>query len=166
MKHYINLPLKNSDIEKFNIGDQVFITGNIITGRDAAHKRLYELYNEKKKLPINLSGEIIYYVGPTPSRPGCAIGSAGPTTSHRMDKYTPTLLKLGLKGMIGKGVLSENVNNAIKEYNACYFTTFGGCGALLANSIKKSEIIAFEDLGTEAIHRLYIENFPVIVSIC
>lgn len=156
-------PLSNKDIEKLKIGDRVMINGVIYTGRDAAHRRLYDLLKEGKDLPIDLKGQIIYYVGPTPARPGRVIGSAGPTTSYRMDSYTPLFVERGLKGMIGKGMRSEAVIEAMKRYQAVYFAATGGAGALLAKHIKKAEVVAYEDLGPEAIRRLEVEDFPVIV---
>jgi fumarate hydratase subunit beta len=156
-------PLKDSDVEKLKAGDKVFITGVIYTGRDAAHKRLFDLLQEGKPLPIDIKGQIIYYVGPAPAKPGQAIGSAGPTTSGRMDAYSPKLMEIGLKGMIGKGMRKKEVVEAMKKYKAVYFAATGGAGALLAKAIKKAQIVAYEDLGPEAINRLEVEDFPVIV---
>ncbi len=156
-------PLKDEDLEKLKIGDRILISGIIYTGRDAAHKRLVDLLKEGKPLPLDVMGQIIYYVGPTPARPGRALGSAGPTTSYRMDAYAPTLIERGLKGMIGKGLRSEAVKEAMKKYKAVYFAATGGAGALLAKRVKKVEIIAYEDLGPEAIRRLEVEDLPVIV---
>jgi fumarate hydratase subunit beta len=159
----IYTPLTNETVEKLKIGDKVFINGIIYTGRDAAHKRLVELLNRGEPLPLDISGQIIYYVGPTPPKPGHAIGSAGPTTSYRMDPYAPVLMAKGLKGMIGKGSRGQEVIDAIKKYRAIYFAATGGAGALLSKRIKKSEVIAYEDLGAEAIRRLEVEDFPVTV---
>ena len=159
----LTTPLKNEDIEKLRIGDKVLITGVIYTGRDAAHKRLSDLIKEGKQLPFDLKGQIIYYVGPSPSKPGDPIGSAGPTTSYRMDAYSPKLIELGLKGMIGKGNRAEPVIDAMKKHKAVYFGATGGAGALIAKSIKKADIIAYEDLGPEAIRRMEVVDFPVIV---
>ncbi len=159
----LTTPLKNEDIEKLNIGDKVLITGVIYTGRDAAHKRLIDLVKEGKPLPFDVNGQIIYYVGPSPSKPGDPIGSAGPTTSYRMDAYSPKLIELGLKGMIGKGNRAQPVIDAMKKHKAVYFGATGGAGALIAKSIKKADIIAYEDLGPEAIRRMEVVDFPVIV---
>jgi fumarate hydratase subunit beta len=146
-------------------GDSVLLSGVIYTARDAAHKRLCELAAQGKALPLDVDGATIYFVGPTPAKPGEVIGSAGPTTAYRMDAYSPTLIGLGLTGMIGKGKRSPEVVNAMKEHGAVYFGAIGGCGALLSRCIKKAEIIAYEDLGAEAIRRLEVENFPVVVII-
>jgi fumarate hydratase subunit beta len=156
-------PLAEKDLEKLHIGDKVFITGVIYTGRDAAHKRLFDLIEQGKELPLDLKGQIMYFVGPSPAKPGQAIGSAGPTTSYRMDAYSPKLIELGLKGMIGKGNRAQAVLDAMKKYKAVYFGATGGAGALLAKAIKKAEIVAYEDLGPEAIRRLEVVDFPVIV---
>ena len=161
----LTLPLTRTKIETLKIGDLVYLTGTIYTARDAAHKRLIEWIHQEKKLPFDLQDSVIYYVGPTPTKPGAIIGSAGPTTSYRMDSYTPTLLDLGLKGMIGKGGRSKEVINAMKKNSAVYFAAVGGAAALLAQHIKTCEVIAFSDLGPEAIHRLDVEDFPVIVAI-
>jgi len=165
MDYFIRTPLKKEDIKKLKIGDNVYISGTIYTARDAAHKRMYEALQKGEKLPIYMEGNIIYYMGPSPAREGRPIGSAGPTTASRMDKYTPALLDLGLKGMIGKGKRSEEVHEAIIRNKAVYFAAVGGAGALLSKCIKKSEVIAYDDLGTEAIRRLEVENLPVIVVI-
>ena len=146
-------------------GDAVYLTGEVYTARDAAHKRLVELLDQGAKLPFPPQDAVIYYVGPTPAKPGFVIGSAGPTTSSRMDAYTPRLLSLGLRGMIGKGKRSPEVVCAIKDTGAVYFGAIGGAGALLASCIKSCEVIAFPDLGTEAIRRIYVENFPVVAII-
>jgi fumarate hydratase subunit beta len=156
-------PLSDEDTSALKTGDSVLITGTVYTARDAAHKRLIELLEAGKELPIPLKGEIIYYVGPTPAQPGAPIGSAGPTTSGRMDAYAPALMKAGLKGMIGKGSRSAAVRKAITEHGAVYFAATGGAGALLARKVKRAEIVAYEDLGPEAIRRIEVENFPVIV---
>lgn len=162
---HIKTPFDSSQVKSLKAGDEVFITGYIYTGRDAAHKRLVELIESGYDLPFDIQNTIIYYVGPSPTQPGQVIGSAGPTTSYRMDAYTPTLLNLGLKGMIGKGERNESVIESMKKNGAVYFAAIGGAAALIAKSIKSSEIIAFDDLGTEAIRKLYVENFPVIVAI-
>ncbi|MBI5970198.1 MAG: Fe-S-containing hydro-lyase [Deltaproteobacteria bacterium] len=165
----ITSPLTNADVEKLRAGDKVLITGVLYTARDAAHKRLIELLDKEGialsagKLPFDIKGQIIYYVGPTPAKPGQVIGSAGPTTSGRMDAYSPRLLDLGLKGMIGKGARSKDVLEAMKRNKAVYFAAVGGAAALIARAIKKAEVIAYEDLGPEAIRRLEVENFPAIV---
>ncbi|WP_396334507.1 Fe-S-containing hydro-lyase [Alkalihalobacillus sp. MEB130] len=159
----MSVPLSDKDILSLKAGDRVLLSGIVYSARDAAHKRMFETLERGESLPINLEGNVFYYVGPTPSKPGEVIGSAGPTTSGRMDKYTPTLLRMGLKGMIGKGYRSQDVVDSIKENNAIYFAAIGGAGALIAKTIKKVEIVAYEDLGTEAIRKLEIEDFPVIV---
>jgi len=156
-------PLTDEVIEDLRTGDKVLISGVLYTARDAAHKRLVEMIKEGKELPFDLKGQVIYYVGPTPAKPGKVIGSAGPTTSGRMDPYAPYLIERGLKGMIGKGPRSEEVKEAMRRYKCVYFAAIGGVAALLARKIKKAEVIAFEDLGTEAIRRLEVEDFPVIV---
>ncbi len=159
----LTTPLSDKDLEKLKIGDKVLLSGVIYTGRDAAHKRLFDLIQQGKELPIDLKGQIIYFVGPSPAKPGQAIGSAGPTTSYRMDAFSPKLIELGLKGMIGKGNRAPEVIEAMKKYKAVYFGATGGAGALIAKSIRKAEIIAYEDLGPEAIRKLEVENFPVVV---
>jgi fumarate hydratase subunit beta len=159
----LKTPLNDEDVEKLKIGDRVLINGIIYTGRDAAHKRLFDLLKEGKALPFDMKGQIIYYVGPTPAKPGQVLGSAGPTTSYRMDAYSPALLEKGLKGMIGKGMRSEAVKEAMKKFKAVYFAATGGAGALLAKRVKKAEIVAYEDLGPEAIRKLEVEDLPVIV---
>mgnify|MGYP002765360300 FL=1 len=143
----------------------MLLSGTMLTGRDAAHKRLYELVEKGEKLPIDIKGELIYYVGPAPAKPGFAVGPAGPTSSYRMDKYAPTLLDLGLKGMIGKGARNQDVIDAIVRNGCVYFACVGGAAALIAKSIKKEEILCYEDLGTEAIRRYTVEDFPCIVAI-
>lgn len=165
MAKYISVPLRQSDIDELHAGDYVYLTGTIYTARDAAHKRMHEAFAEGEELPLSLQDNIIYYMGPSPSRDGKPIGSAGPTTSSRMDKYTPDFLDLGLKGMIGKGKRTTEVKEAIVKNKAIYFAAVGGAGALLSKSINQSEVIAYEDLGTEAIRKLEIENFPVIVVV-
>ncbi len=162
---YITAPISAEEAKKLRAGDYVYITGKIYTARDAAHKRMYEALEEGKALPIELENNIIYYMGPSPAREGRPIGSAGPTTSTRMDKYAPKLLDLGLKGMIGKGKRQQPVIDAITRNGAVYFAAVGGAGALLSKRIKKSTVIAYDDLGTEAIRELEVENFPVIVVI-
>lgn len=165
MAKRITTPLTAEKTKDLKAGDDVLISGVIYTGRDAAHKRLVELVNEGKQLPVDLKDAIIYYVGPAPAKPGQAIGSAGPTTSYRMDAYAPTLLDLGLKGMIGKGKRSDEVIDAMKRNDAVYFGAIGGAGALLSKCIKKAEIVCYEDLGAEAIRRLEVEDLPVVVVI-
>lgn len=165
MEKYITTPLTKDKVNELKAGDFVYITGTIYTARDAAHKRMDEALDQNKDLPINLEDNIIYYLGPSPAREGKVIGSAGPTTSSRMDKYTPRLLDKGLKGMIGKGKRSPEVIESIKKNNAVYFAAIGGAGALLSKCIKESTVIAYDDLGTEAIRELKVENLPVIVVI-
>jgi fumarate hydratase subunit beta len=157
-------PLTDSDVSDLQIGDKVLIDGIIYTARDAAHKRLLELIDAKKDLPFQLKGQVIYYVGPTPPRPGRPIGAAGPTTSYRMDVYTPRLLELGVKATVGKGPRSPQVIEAMKKFKGVYLVAIGGTGALLGRQVTKSETIAFEDLGTEAIRRLTVQGFPAIVA--
>ncbi len=159
----LRTPLSDEDVEKLKSGDRVLINGVVYTGRAAAHKRLSDLIREGRELPFDIKGQIIYYVGPTPASPGRIIGSAGPTTSYRMDAYAPSLIEKGLKGMIGKGMRSEAVKEAIKKYKALYFAATGGAGALLARCIRKADVVAYEDLGPEAIRRLEVEDLPVIV---
>lgn len=165
MEKSITTPLSEDIIHTLVAGDAVLISGTIYSARDAAHKRLMELIEEGKELPIDIKNQIIYYVGPTPAKPGKVIGSAGPTTSYRMDSYTPKLLNLGLKGMIGKGERSPQVIEAIKENGAVYFGAIGGAAALIAKSIINSEVIAYEDLGSEAIRKLEVVDLPVVVII-
>lgn len=160
----LKTPVSDEDIMKLKIGDSVLISGIIFTGRDAAHKRLFDLASKGDALPIDIKGQIIYYVGPAPAKPGYAIGPAGPTTSYRMDPYAPLLMELGLKGMIGKGVRSKEVREAMQKHKAVYFSATGGAAALIAKNIKEVEIVAYEDLGPEAIRKLTVENFPVIVA--
>jgi len=159
----ITTPLDPRVIEKLKAGDQVSITGVIYTARDSAHKRLTEALDRGEKLPLDLNGQTVYYMGPSPAKPGQVIGAAGPTTSGRMDSYAPRLMAAGLKGMIGKGSRSQEVKEAIKKHKAIYFAAIGGAGALIARAIKKAEVVAYEDLGAEAIMRLEVENFPAIV---
>ena len=162
---HINAPITSDEARKLHAGDYVYITGTIYTARDAAHKRMAEALNEGKELPFDVKNNIIYYMGPSPAREGRPIGSAGPTTASRMDKYAPELLDLGLTGMIGKGKRSSAVIDAIVRNGAVYFAAVGGAGAILSQRIKSSEVIAYDDLGTEAIRKLYVEDFPVIVVI-
>lgn len=165
MEQHIKAPLDRKTAKQLKAGDYVYITGTIYTARDAAHKRMYEALEQGEPLPVEMEGNVIYYMGPSPAREGRPIGSAGPTTASRMDKYAPSLLDLGLVGMIGKGKRSQAVQEAIVRNGAVYFAAVGGAGALLAGSIKTSEVIAYDDLGTEAIRKLEVENFPVIVVI-
>ena len=186
MIRHIKLPFSNEDLDSINSGDILYLTGTMYTARDAAHKKMYDAviaYKEKNNdkqdnedltgeilfkegiLPIDITDAVIYYLGPTPARPGQVIGSAGPTTAGRMDKYTPLMLELGLKGMIGKGRRSEEVRSSVSANKAIYLGATGGAGALLSKCIKKSETVAYEDLGTEAIRKLYVEDFPVTVLI-
>ena len=157
----LTTPLKRDDLKDIEAGDMVYISGYIYTGRDAAHKRLCELLEQGKQLPIDVKGQIIYYVGPTPAKPGEPIGSAGPTTSYRMDAYAPQLLDIGLLGMIGKGKRNQAVIDKIVEHGACYFAAIGGAAALIKSKIKSAEVICYEDLGAEAVRKLYVEDFPV-----
>ena len=165
MDKYITTPLTAEKVEELRAGDYVYITGMIYTARDAAHQRMYDTMLQGGSIPIDLQENIIYYLGPTPEREGQVIGSAGPTTSSRMDKYTPMLLDRGLKGMIGKGKRSKEVIDSMVQNKAVYFAAVGGAGALLSKKIKRSSVIAYDDLGTEAIREIYIEKFPVIVVI-
>jgi fumarate hydratase subunit beta len=165
MAKIINTPLTPELINDLMAGDRVFLNGIIYTGRDAAHKRLAELIEKGEELPMDIMNQTIYYVGPCPAKPGQVIGSAGPTTSGRMDSYAPLLMEHGLKGMIGKGIRNQQVVDSIIKYNAVYFAAIGGAGALLSEAIKEADVIAFPDLGAEAIYKLRVENFPVIVII-
>ena len=165
MDRYINAPIDNEIVNSLKAGDCVYITGTIYTARDAAHKRMYEAIKNGENIPFELKNNIIYYLGPSPAREGQVIGSAGPTTSSRMDKYTPLLLEHGLKGMLGKGKRSDNVIESMHKNNAVYFAAIGGAGALLSKCIKKAEVIAYDDLGTESIRKLEVENLPAIVVI-
>ncbi|MFX0548425.1 Fe-S-containing hydro-lyase [Hathewaya histolytica] len=161
----ITTPLTQEKVKDLKAGDSVLISGIIYTARDAAHKRLVELLEEGKELPLDVKDSIIYYVGPTPTKPGKVFGSGGPTTSYRMDAYAPSLLDIGLKGMIGKGLRSDVVVESMKKNNAVYFGAIGGAAALIGKSVKKAEVIAYEDLGAEAIRRLEVEDLPVVVVI-
>ena len=165
MEKYINTPIDDKIVSELKAVDYVYLTGTVYTARDAAHKRLYEALQRGEDIPLELQNNIIYYLGPSPAREGQVIGSAGPTTSSRMDKYTPLLLEKGLKGMIGKGKRSDEVIESMHKNHAVYFAAIGGAGALLSKCIKKSEVIAYEDLGTEAIRKLEVENLPIIVVI-
>lgn len=165
MDRYMQAPLDKEEVKALEAGDYVYITGTIYTARDAAHLRMSEALDRGEEIPIDLNNNIIYYMGPTPAREGRAIGSAGPTTASRMDKYAPRLLDLGLTGMIGKGRRKPEVTDAIVRNGAVFFAAVGGAGALLSKCIKKAEVIAYDDLGTEAIRKLEVENFPVIVVI-
>ena len=165
MERHITVPIDKEAAKELQAGDYVYLTGTIYTARDAAHKRMQEALEKGEALPLAMQGNVIYYMGPSPAREGRPIGSAGPTTASRMDKYAPALLDLGLIGMIGKGKRSGAVKEAIVRNGAVYFAAVGGAGALLAGSIKSSEVIAYDDLGTEAIRRLTVENFPAIVVI-
>lgn len=165
MERHITAPIDKETAKELQAGDYVYLTGTIYTARDAAHKRMQEALDQGEALPIEMEGNVIYYMGPSPAREGRPIGSAGPTTASRMDKYAPKLLDLGLIGMIGKGKRSQAVKDAIVRNGAVYFAAVGGAGALLAGAIKASEVVAYDDLGTEAIRRLTVENFPAIVVI-
>ncbi len=165
MDRHITAPFNKEVAAQLKAGDYVYITGTIYTARDAAHKRMSEALQKQEQLPINMENNVIYYMGPSPAREGRPIGSAGPTTASRMDKYAPSLLDLGLSGMIGKGKRSQEVKDAIVRNGAVYFAAVGGAGALLSKSILSSEVIAYDDLGTEAIRRLEVKDFPVIVVI-
>ncbi len=160
----LNTPLKEEEVTSLRAGDEVLLRGVIYTARDATHKRLLDLLEKGQDLPFDVKGQIIYYVGPSPAKPGNPIGSCGPTTSYRMDSYAPALMKVGLKGMIGKGCRGKEVVEAMKRYKAVYFAAVGGTAALIARSVRSSRIIAYEDLGTEAIRELEVEDFPVIVA--
>jgi fumarate hydratase subunit beta len=163
MPKTINLPLTGNVITELKAGDNVLLNGVIYAARDAAHKRIMETLDKGQTLPFEIKGQTIYYMGPAPAKPGSVIGSAGPTSSYRMDIYTPRLLEAGLKGMIGKGQRTQAVLDAIKNHKAVYFAAIGGTGALISKSIKKTDIIAYEELGAEAVRRLEVENFPVTV---
>ena len=165
MTKKIQLPITDNDIRELKAGDSVLLSGTILTGRDAAHKRLFELIENGEDLPVDIKGELIYYVGPAPAKPGYAVGPAGPTSSYRMDKYTPALLDLGLKGMIGKGARSKEVIDSMVKNGCIYFAAIGGAAALIEKSIKKEEILCYEDPGTEAVRRYTVEDFPCIVAI-
>ena len=159
----INLPLTDDVIEELRCGDSVLLTGVMYVARDAAHRRMVESIDNGEPLPFDIRGQIIYYMGPSPAPPGKVIGSAGPTTSGRMDRYTPKLIERGLKGMIGKGMRSQSVKEAILKFKAVYFGAVGGAGAVISRSIKKSEIVAYDDLGAEAVRKIEVEDFPAIV---
>ena len=163
MEKRLTLPLSENERTSLRAGDYVFLTGTIYTARDTAHKRMQECINAGEKLPFDVNGQTIYYMGPSPERPGQVIGSAGPTTASRMDKYAPTLLNLGLKGMIGKGKRTQEVQDAVVKNQALYFVAVGGAGALISKCIQSSEMIAYEDLGAEAIRRLEVKDLPVVV---
>lgn len=165
MDKHLNVPFDREEAEKLKAGDYVYLTGTIYTARDAAHKRMYEALRKGEELPIAVQNNVIYYMGPSPAREGRPIGSAGPTTASRMDKYAPALLDLGLRGMIGKGKRNADVIEAIVRNRSVYFAAVGGAGALLSRSIISSEVIAYDDLGTEAIRKLEVKDFPVIVVI-
>ena len=165
MEVKVNAPLSKEEASKLRAGDIVKITGTIYTARDAAHKRMIEQYNETGKFPFNMEGAVIYYAGPAPAKPGQVIGPAGPTTSYRMDSYAPFLMDMGETGMIGKGARNNDVIDAMKRNKAVYFAATGGAAALISSHIKECEIIAYEDLGAEAVRRLYVEDFPAIVVI-
>lgn len=165
MEMKISMPFLEGQTQKLKAGDRILLSGVMYTARDAAHKRMIELLDKNEKLPIDVKDNVIYYVGPTPAKPGKVIGSAGPTTSYRMDAYAPRLMDLGLKGMIGKGLRSKDVIDSIVKNKAIYFGAIGGAGALISKAIKSSEIVAYEDLGSEAIRRLEVVDFPVVVVI-
>lgn len=165
MDKYITAPFDKKTALDLHSGDMVYITGTIYTARDAAHKRMYEALQDGRGIPLDLKDNIIYYMGPSPAREGRPIGSAGPTTASRMDKYAPTLLELGQRGMIGKGKRTKEVHDSLVKNHAVYFAAIGGAGALLSKAIQSSEVIAYDDLGTEAIRKLEVKNFPVIVVI-
>lgn len=162
-EYHLQLPLSEGDVKKLRAGDRVWLTGRLLTARDAAHKKLHALLETGDPLPVELQGETLYYVGPAPASPGHAVGSAGPTTSSRMDRYTPQLLALGLRGMVGKGRRSSAVQEAMQTYGAVYFGVVGGAAALIARSIKASQVLAYPELGTEAIHCFTVEDFPAYV---
>lgn len=165
MDRHLNVPFTKEEAVSLKAGDMVFLTGTIYTARDAAHKRMAETLEKGEELPFDIKGNVIYYMGPSPAREGRPIGSAGPTTASRMDRYTPALLDLGLSGMVGKGKRSREVHEAILRNKAVYFAAIGGAGALLSKAITNSEVIAYDDLGTEAIRKLTVKDFPVIVVI-
>ncbi len=162
-EHHITTPVTDEIIAQLKAGDSVYITGYLYTGRDSAHKKLIDLVEKEEELPIDVKGQLIYYVGPTPARPGKVIGSAGPTTSYRMDSFAPTLHRLGLKGTIGKGKRSDEVKESLQKYKGVYLAAVGGAGALISKSIVEAEVIAYPELGPEAIRRVKVENFPCIV---
>jgi len=160
----LNTPISVEDVEKLHAGQKVVLNGYIYTARDAAHKKMVELLDKGESLPFDPTGQVIYFVGPTPAKPGNVIGSAGPTTSGRMNKYSPTMLKAGLKGMIGKGEMGTDVTSALKQFKGAYFVATGGAGALMAKRITEAEVVAYEELGPEAVRRLKVNDFPVIVA--
>ena len=162
-EHRLHLPLSDAGVEALRAGDRVLLTGGLYTARDAAHRRMVEALSQGEPLPVDIRGQVIYYVGPTPAKPGEVIGSAGPTTAVRMDPYTPALLEAGLRGIIGKGGRGPQVREALQKHQAVYFLAVGGAGALLSKQIKQVEVVAYEDLGTEAMRRLEVEEFPVVV---
>lgn len=159
----VDLPLSDDLLETLRIGDELLLTGVMYVGRDAAHKRMIEALDAGEPLPVDLKGQVIYFMGPTPARPGKVIGSAGPTSSYRMDAYSPRLIAEGLKGMIGKGMRSAEVKEAMKRHKAVYLGAIGGAGALISSCIRKAEVVAYEDLGTEALRRIHVQDFPVTV---
>ena len=165
MEHYVNLPLTEEKAKMLRAGDTVYLTGEVYTSRDAGHKRMVELLEKGEKLPIDPMNATIYYVGPSPAKPGQVIGSAGPTTAGRMDAYAPTMMRVGARGMIGKGARLPEVVEAMKKHSGVYFGAIGGAGALLAKCVKKCELIAYEDLGAEALRKLYVEDMPLFVII-
>ena len=162
-EHSLQLPLSDADVERLRAGDSVLLTGGLYTARDAAHRRMVETLSKGEPLPVDIRGQVIYYVGPTPAKPGEVIGSAGPTTAIRMDPYTVPLLEAGLRGIIGKGGRGPQVREALQEHHAVYFLAVGGAGALLSKRIRRVDVVAYEDLGTEAMRRLNVEEFPVVV---
>ncbi len=162
-EHHIQLPLTDEAVKQLRAGDYVYLTGTLYTARDAAHRRMVEALSKGESLPVDIRGQVIYYVGPSPAKPGAVIGSAGPTTSLRMDPYTPPLLEAGLKGIIGKGGRGPKVREALQKHGAVYFLAVGGAGALLSKQIRSLEVVAYEELGTEAMRRLEVEEFPVLV---
>lgn len=165
MTHKLTLPLNKDDIKKLHAGDSVLLSGTMLTARDAAHKRFFEMVQDGKELPVDIVGQTVYYVGPAPAKPGMTVGPAGPTSSYRMDKYTPMLLDMGMCAMIGKGERSDEVIEAIKRNGAVYFAAIGGAAALISKSIIAEELVCFEDLGTEAVRRYTVKDFPCIVAI-
>ncbi len=164
MRHELREPFTKDKLEKLRAGDTVLLTGTIYAARDAAHKKLIEMIEAGEPLPLQIENQMVYYMGPTPARPGHPIGSAGPTTSYRMDNFTPALLELGLSGMIGKGPRNDEVKHCAKEQGAVYFAAIGGAAALIAQCVKESEVVAFAEMGTEAIRSLYVEDLPLVVA--
>ncbi len=165
MSKQIKTPLTDEVVKDLKCGDIAYITGDIYTARDAAHKRIVQLIDNGEELPFDFNGQVVYYAGPCPNKPEHVIGSIGPTTSGRMDAYSPKLIEKGLKAMIGKGLRDEGVISAMKNFTGVYFAAIGGAGALLSKCVRSAEVVAFDDLGTEAIRKLYVENFPVVVAI-